>query len=55
MFCADYNSRRLNLQTGCQLLAFALHLLHFYRKLREKYRIWISSGRQQFKHIKHIQ
>lgn len=41
MLCADYDSTRMNLQIGCQLLVFTknsgpLHVLHFYRMLRKK-------------------
>lgn len=41
MLCADYDSRKMNLQIRYQRLVFAknsgpLHLPHFYRKLREK-------------------
>lgn len=52
-----YDSRRIKLQMGCQLLAFTTNsdpfqLLHFYGELRKKYSIWMSPGGNQFKHTK---
>lgn len=56
MFCPD-NSKRMNIQTRCQLFAEnndPLHLLHYYRKGKEKFgkihKILIYLGRNQFKH-----